>query len=317
MLRFTCPGCRMALQADPRHAGVPLTCPRCRQVMRIPAAPVAQRIDLPQPTVAVAPTHRQRPPERGSAWPVILILLLSLGLVSAGAYFGIQLFQSPRDIPGPVAQADPPQLRTLTPESPPPDSLLPAKPDHPKDPTPVVPTRSDGNSPPPAPGRLDPEAAVTRDRNWFVCYPRDGQDQVPLDFSYNEVPDPLPELKEKLTGYPLTVTFARTAQVRNAKAELKDSQGQVVPIWFSSPEQPANPRHADVQANTICIFAHKPLQPGSRYSLHVTATVDGNPWSISSPLPQCASRRSIAKSTRRPSVASTSFASLPVWNRWC
>ncbi len=127
-------------------------------------------------------------------------------------------------------------------------------------------------------GKLNPAAPVLKDSNWFVCYPPSGQDRVPLIFPGNETPDPLAQTSEKLSGYPITLTFAPRTVVRDAAAELQDSESKSVPVWLSSPEKPANPRHPREQANTICLLAKKPLNPGSTYSVSVSATVDGQPW---------------------------------------
>jgi hypothetical protein len=100
-------------------------------------------------------------------------------------------------------------------------------------------------------GKLNPSAAVEKDRNWFVCFPPDGQRHVPLVFPGNEVPDPLPGHGDKLAGYPITITFARRNVVREVQAELRNGDKNNVAVWLSTPETPANPRHSGEQANTV------------------------------------------------------------------
>jgi uncharacterized protein YkwD len=126
---------------------------------------------------------------------------------------------------------------------------------------------------------LDCASGMTIDRNWVVIYPVDGEKHVPLYFPGNEIPDPLPDTTEKLAGYPITVTFAPQTRVRDVHAELKEKTGLLLSVWLSSPEKPANPRHANVQGNTICLIAKKPLRPGTTYTVSVQATVSGQDWS--------------------------------------
>jgi uncharacterized protein YkwD len=112
-----------------------------------------------------------------------------------------------------------------------------------------------------------------------VLYPVHRQKDVPLAFPGNEVPDPLPLAKIKMSGYPITVIFPPHAPVPSSRAWLEDESGKDVPVWFSSPTQPANDRHARNQQNTVCLFARKVLRPGTRYVVHVQANAGGQEWS--------------------------------------
>ena len=114
-----------------------------------------------------------------------------------------------------------------------------------------------------------------------VLYPVGGQTDVPLYFPGEEVPDPIPELKEKArpSGFPVTVTFPPAARVKLAGAYLEDEAGAPVEAWVSSPEKPANERFPDVQRNTVCLIAKSPLSPGVRYTVLVNAEVNRQPWS--------------------------------------
>ena len=47
MIRFSCPGCQMTLQASPAQAGIIVACPRCKRQMKVPA-PVASVAPTPQ-----------------------------------------------------------------------------------------------------------------------------------------------------------------------------------------------------------------------------------------------------------------------------
>jgi uncharacterized protein YkwD len=101
---------------------------------------------------------------------------------------------------------------------------------------------------------------------------------VPLLFPGNEVPDPLPDLKNKVTGYPVTVTFPRRAKVTDTEITMEEA-GKPVPVHASGPDRPANMAHPNHQANTMCAFAHKVLKPATRYTVKAKASVDGKPWS--------------------------------------
>lgn len=277
-LRFACPHCRKALRAGPRSAGKTLACPHCRQKLTVPAAPPET-----QPAAASsrsAPLRKSR--ESSAVW--VVSLFVALGLVG-GSYVLFKQFRSEpasaRKAPETRADAIPAPDPSLTSDSKklplepevkitrPPASKEPPRPDQPKEPKsiPLQPL-----------GKLDPSAAVEKDSNWFVCFPPNGQHRVPLVFPGNEVPDPLPGHGDKLAGYPITITFARRNVVRNVHAELRDGEKNSVAVWLSSPEAPANPRHPGEQANTVCLFAQKPLKPGTTYAVTVSATVDGQKW---------------------------------------
>ena len=112
-----------------------------------------------------------------------------------------------------------------------------------------------------------------------VLYPVHRQQDVPLAFPGNEVPDPLPLAKSKVAGFPITATFPPQTVVPAAQGWLEDESGKDVPVWFSTPTQPANERFVRTQQNTVCLFARKVLPPGMRYVVHVQATIDGADWS--------------------------------------
>ncbi|MFO0844730.1 MAG: hypothetical protein U0797_20425 [Gemmataceae bacterium] len=52
------------------------------------------------------------------------------------------------------------------------------------------------------------------------------------------MPDPLPEVKDKLAGYPVTLTLLPGVAIAGATMQaLEDEYGQEVPAWFSSPSR--------------------------------------------------------------------------------
>jgi hypothetical protein len=115
-----------------------------------------------------------------------------------------------------------------------------------------------------------------REGSQVLIYPPDGLKEVPLAYPGNEIPDPIPEAKVKVAGYPITVTFPPRFTVKDVTAKLKDGRDKEVPIWLSTPEKPAY--QPIFQVNTICLLARKPLQAGTAYSVAVSAQVAGQPW---------------------------------------
>jgi uncharacterized protein YkwD len=112
-----------------------------------------------------------------------------------------------------------------------------------------------------------------------IVYPAPGQVRVPLWFPGNETPDPLPQTKDKLAGYPITLIFPPRTRVQDAAAHLNNKEENDIPLWLSAPGKPANPQYAGSQQNTICLIAKKPLRPNTRYHVEVSATVNGAEWS--------------------------------------
>jgi hypothetical protein len=112
-----------------------------------------------------------------------------------------------------------------------------------------------------------------------VLYPAPNQTGVPHTFRANEVPDPIPQATDRRAGFPITASFPAGATLTQMAFTLKDGSGQEVPVWFSSPEKPANPQFAAHQGTTVCLIAKQPLQPGTTYTVRGTGQVDGKPWS--------------------------------------
>ncbi len=297
MLRFSCPACRTVLQVEPRLAGAAVACSRCRQTLRVPAAaPLAIPVPVPMPRSAPKPVRKARRP----AWFWVVMALLSMAGGVGGSYllFHALLKDSQETRPVPVASR--PQA-TKAKEEPAPAPLdmappipeprqAPAKPAGP-DTKKEAPVRADqrepvnppaGSNPRPDPvrqvGKIHSGSPITRDANWYVCFPAPDQQEVPWIFPGNEAPDPIPESPDKLAGYPVTLTFAPLQKVRQVQAELKDEEGKAVLAWFSTPEKPANPRFAREQSNTVCLIPQKPLRPGCTYTVAVRAQVDGREW---------------------------------------
>jgi uncharacterized protein YkwD len=111
-----------------------------------------------------------------------------------------------------------------------------------------------------------------------VLYPGPDQKGVPLVFPSGEEPNPIPLAKSGRGGFPITATFPSSATLTKMAFTLKDGTGKEVPVWFSSPEQPANPKYARYQGTTVCLIAKEPLRPATTYSVRGAGQVDGQPW---------------------------------------
>lgn len=122
-------------------------------------------------------------------------------------------------------------------------------------------------------------SAAAANRTTAILYPVDGQKDVLPSFPGNEVPDPVPESVRKVVGYPVTVTFPPRTSIRQATGRMTDARGKEVPAWFSSPEKPANPQFRLHQGTTLCLIARDVLRPGSAYTVEMSASVRGAPWS--------------------------------------
>lgn len=112
-----------------------------------------------------------------------------------------------------------------------------------------------------------------------VLCPADAQKDVPIAFPGNEVPDPIPQSKDKVAGFPITVTFPDDTPIRKATGRLLDDMNREIPSWFSSPEQPANPAFKRHQGECLCLIARDHLRHGATYTVEMTAEVSGKPWS--------------------------------------
>jgi uncharacterized protein YkwD len=298
-----CPRCRQAIKlpvvapqlpsAPVRRAPPPLprttpavqTVPR-RAPVRPPTSGSPFAFDEPKPS---------RPPRRRSSHTALWLTAAVLVLLACGAG-GFLLLRHPSATP--ARPTDPVPAAEVASVTPAPEEKAPAeagKPDeHPRPPA------EDKSPPPPADPPLEaeqpapptlpreqprpvgpqPDKKPERRADGAVVYPGDGQQDVPLWFPGNEIPDPIPEAPGRLAGYPVTVSFPLRVPVLDAEAGLKDADGKEVAAWISTPERPANKMFTREQQNTICIIARQPLRPASTYTAHVRAKVRGKDWSL-------------------------------------
>ncbi len=76
----------------------------------------------------------------------------------------------------------------------------------------------------------------------------------------------------------MTAVFPRETPLRSASAIFTDSAGKEVPVWFSSPETPANPRFKTNQGETVCLIPREPLRPNTTYHVLLRGQRSGAGW---------------------------------------
>jgi len=133
---------------------------------------------------------------------------------------------------------------------------------------------------------IDIFSAVEQTGTEFVIFPGIDQTNVPLTFglfrkgvTVNEYPDPLPDDKDKIAGYPVTITFTRSQQITSVKATMTNERGDSIECWIYTPEHPAVDK--DYQQNSIVLLAKDQLQKASRYTVTIEALVNEKKFSKS------------------------------------
>src|SRR5262249_35205400 len=114
-----------------------------------------------------------------------------------------------------------------------------------------------------------------RGTDQVLVYPADDQKNMPRVIGA-ELPDPIPQSKDKKAGYPICVVFPEGWPVKDVTASLKEGADQDVPVWVLSPEKPA--ASADDQRNAIGLIAKQPLKPNAKYTATVSARVGDEMW---------------------------------------
>jgi hypothetical protein len=124
-----------------------------------------------------------------------------------------------------------------------------------------------------------------------VAYPEPGAKGVPLAAGA-ESPDALPRAERRdkngwaIAGFPLTVTFFGYDSVTKASGRLFVRKGkgwEEVPVYFSSPEDPAQKAFFPDNLNTLCVMAKDHLRPRTRYKVAFRAVLDGKAWELEVP----------------------------------
>ncbi len=104
------------------------------------------------------------------------------------------------------------------------------------------------------------------DSEWPINYPADGQTDVPLSMG-PEIPNPVPDGQP--AGYPITLQFPPFEKITNVTVSVQDQAGTPVPIYLSTPEQPAT---SFGQYGVICAIPKDRLAPLTLYQVDIHAT---------------------------------------------
>jgi uncharacterized protein YkwD len=113
-----------------------------------------------------------------------------------------------------------------------------------------------------------------------IPYPPPNAQNVRPSWSGNEGPSPIPESPPKGgVGQTVTLTFSPKTKVVEVKMVLKEDQTEIA-AWVTTPENPAPAGKSMFPTNmdTICLIAKSPLKPNTRYSVEVSAKVNGAPF---------------------------------------
>ncbi len=103
-----------------------------------------------------------------------------------------------------------------------------------------------------------------------VLYPGAGQTQVPATFVDNELPDPVPAGKPRMTGYPVTVTFSAADRVSLHSFTLISPSGAVLAAYVLAPSASTE--------NSASLLPVVPLVAGAVYTARISATVNGSAY---------------------------------------
>lgn len=100
-----------------------------------------------------------------------------------------------------------------------------------------------------------------------VLFPAPSQTQVPVVFTGNELPDPVPPGGKYPTGYPITINFNPSVNVQVVDWSVTDDTGQKLDSYTIAP--------SIADENVYTILPKAPLKPGAVYHVHVTASIQG------------------------------------------
>jgi uncharacterized protein YkwD len=109
-----------------------------------------------------------------------------------------------------------------------------------------------------------------QEKKRIIYYPVDDQDGVPVEFTGDETPDPLPG-KAYPVGYPITVTFNGYGNIKIRNIGLTDTKGKKVEFYRLLPYSDNFIR------DSLAIIPRHPLENGTTYRVVVDASADGKP----------------------------------------
>ena len=107
-----------------------------------------------------------------------------------------------------------------------------------------------------------------------VVYPAPDQSGVPFAFLGDEIPDPVPGAHYP-TGYPITFQVGSGSTVKVATAEL------VAPDGSDLNGYALDASNSELGGNEWGVLPREPLQPGGRYTVKITGTLDGQSFTKS------------------------------------
>ena len=99
-------------------------------------------------------------------------------------------------------------------------------------------------------------------------YPGDGQRDVPVSSNISEAPDPAPGVPRPL-GFPITFSYGVNDTVKYATWSLAGADGKALQVYTSERDW----------LSSLAIIPAKPLHAGETYTVHVTGTLNGQPFS--------------------------------------
>ena len=122
----------------------------------------------------------------------------------------------------------------------------------------------------------------------FVAWPPSGMKNVPRQFSYEELPNPLQDVGvepdgQKNTGYPVSLQFTRlvmqnssdvTMKLYEAKKRGKTyERGDEIPCWLHTPDEPLLKRM--VMRNVVFVIPKEVLPANKSFKAVASMTVGG------------------------------------------
>lgn len=105
-----------------------------------------------------------------------------------------------------------------------------------------------------------------------IAYPADGQADAPPAFVGSEVPDPLPQGAITPAGYPVTLEVGGAQHLNVTSGRLLGPEGKEVASYTLAAGN-------QLGASQWALVPKQPLEPGARYTVEVTGTVDGSDFS--------------------------------------
>jgi uncharacterized protein YkwD len=108
-----------------------------------------------------------------------------------------------------------------------------------------------------------------------ILYPPNGMRDVPQEFDDSETPDPVPDRRGAVAGFPITATFYPGTSVKNVAVSLRDEKGKEIDNWVSTPDDPACKDYPSLQRNTVGVIPKRRLLNDMKYTFTLKFSLDG------------------------------------------